>query len=308
MPNFRPSLSGNFLDVQLSNLDPANSLNVDINLNGNKGVNAGYPVNQTDLANKQYVDDQAGGGGGANIHLSNLSNTAINDDLIPDTNQDYKIGSETHMFNELWVKEIIGSDNLSIGTISDTVFPLSISVKTGDNPTDSNAPSGLIELETGANIIPAGGGGFATGLISLKTGAGTNGSGGIFLTTGGLNDPTNPFSSSGSIDVSTGIISSSDPTIGFSGQINIRTGESGKRSGNIDINTGLSRNEDSGDIILRTGIANNGNKGKVKLTSTVLQVASLIGDPLNGEAGDIYLNISTGKFRGFNGTTWVDLN
>ncbi len=47
----------------------------------------------------------------------------------------------------------------------------------------------------------------------------------------------------------------------------------------------------------------------VKMNNAIFKVANLSSDPTTGnEAGNIYFNTTDNKFRGYNGTAWVDLS
>ena len=41
---------------------------------------------------------------------------------------------------------------------------------------------------------------------------------------------------------------------------------------------------------------------------TVAKMHTLTADPSSAEAGDFYFNSSTSKFRGYNGTAWVNFH
>lgn len=63
----------------------------------------------------------------------------------------------------------------------------------------------------------------------------------------------------------------------------------------------------TGAIIFRTGTGTGTIRVSIKSTGQ-LRLHPLASDPAGGEAGDVYFNSSTNKFRGHNGTSFVDLH
>lgn len=359
MPNFRPSLSGNFLDRYLSNLDPANALNTSINLNGNKLIGIGYPTSPTDAATKQYVDDQVIASGanvflsnlatpvqpnqdfdmggvqritnhplpvalndvatkdyvdnfsplvGASRDLSNLLPTSINEHLIPSANVTFTLGSIFNNWSSLWTSQIASSSSLFIDSQSLTPLASNIIINTGGHPTNPSAASGAFYLSTGDNLIISGGSGDGSGIISIRTGTSEYNTGSIEIQSGSISNATSSLGSSGQIIIRTGNVSSNTEQAS-SGWMYLETGAGVGNSGHISISSGSSLQGNSGDINMACGPANNGNRGKVKLyDSTVLQLSKIAMDPPNPEEGDMYFNVTTKKFRGYDGTSWVDLN
>lgn len=86
-----------------------------VDVSGKVVENAANPVNPQDLATKDYVDNFAGNG--ANTTLSNLTGpTSINQDLIPQGNGTYNLGSNTHQYSLLWAFGVRGLNAPSVGS------------------------------------------------------------------------------------------------------------------------------------------------------------------------------------------------
>lgn len=92
----------NSLDVML--LTGSQSMSGNMSLGGNKITNLATPTDNTDAATKQYVDTVAGGG--ANTSLSNLDSTAINESLLPDTNDTLNLGDAAIYWQEAFVSTV----------------------------------------------------------------------------------------------------------------------------------------------------------------------------------------------------------
>lgn len=66
-----------------------------------------YLVYSADITNKYRVLVASGGGGGANVFLSNLvSPTAINQDLLPNTDGTRDLGDGTHYWDDIYVEQV----------------------------------------------------------------------------------------------------------------------------------------------------------------------------------------------------------
>lgn len=80
-------------------------------------------------------------------------------------------------------------------------------------------------------------------------------------------------------------------------------------SGNVISTLNVSTDVNSGNVNSLGLISAQGNVigSNVTVSTGLLKVASLGADP-TGVAGAIYFNTGNNKFRGFNGTTWQDLN
>lgn len=178
--------------------------------------------------------DLSGGGGGANVTLSNLTSpTAVNETLTfdsvtqvlatPDTRMEFLVDTETLAFN-------IQTGNMTIVT-SDTNTFADLTVKTADV---TGLASGVLTLESGDSD-------------------GSNSSG-VVIRSGNSEVETGP------IEIYT---ASNSDTGGISGLIALTTGDSDLNTGEITLVTGNSGNGDSGPIILTTGTADNGTRGQI---------------------------------------------
>lgn len=95
------SLESSKADVDLSNILPVTA----IDINGQKITNSAAPTVGSDLTNKTYVD-AAVTGGGANLTLSNLNTTSINQDLLPNAANTRSVGSASLRWANLFVSTI----------------------------------------------------------------------------------------------------------------------------------------------------------------------------------------------------------
>lgn len=207
-------------------------------------------------------------GTGANKQLSNLLVTSINAALIADP--------ALPIFD-------IETPNDNGGNI--------IRISTGSESLGS--PSGDLQFFTGgSNGINSGPIVFFTGNVS----AALADSGFFQFITG-----VSTAGGSGNFDAFTGNAGTA------SGRILLGTGTSAAgNSGGFDFNTGNATGGDSGSYTFAVGTAT-GNVGKA-LFQCVINLQNLTGDPPNPAGGDMYFNSNTAKFRGYDGTTWVDLN
>lgn len=238
-----------------------------------------------------------GGGGGANTTLSNLDTpTAINQDLLPDTDITYKLGANGAAF-------------------------LSVAAATVNDPTDAPAldvtnrsllnESGESKLDyTGADLIVQSNlvGGTDSGTAVLQSKASPAGvSGNLFVRTGSAN------TISGDVNITTGV--PSDPA-GQSGAISITTGATTDPGIQGDLTLS------SRSVFIQSGAATGGLSG-IQLDASaspdgsismfgsqmILPTGNADPTPLFG-GGAMYYNTVTGKFRGYNDVlaTWEDLN
>lgn len=88
-------------NVTLNNILPTTA----IDINGQKITNSAAPTVGSDLTNKTYVD-AAVTGGGANLTLSNLNTTSINQDLLPSSTNTRSLGSASLRWANLFVSTI----------------------------------------------------------------------------------------------------------------------------------------------------------------------------------------------------------
>lgn len=89
-----------------------------INVNGYRVYNVGTPTDNTDAANKAYVDSVASGGGSSysDSDVSTFLNGNIDGHLIPDTNIAYDLGSPEKKFRYLYLDSstmYLGDDAVS---------------------------------------------------------------------------------------------------------------------------------------------------------------------------------------------------
>lgn len=148
---------------------------------------APLPTLPGDLTTKRYVDQEiaaSGGGGGANVTLSNLTNpTSVNQDLIS-PNINWKIGT---------VDGSTSSENINLATGDTSAGPTGrVLINTGESGMTMGNNSGPIDLTTGM--------GYFSGAITARTGTSQNlTSGDITLITG-----DSVVGSSGTIYLQTG--------------------------------------------------------------------------------------------------------
>jgi len=184
--------------------------------------------------------DLAGGGGGANVTLSNLTSpTAINEDLIFDGGSQLKTKDVAGLSNDIFVKSgdstgdntgivriISGATSFGGGLSGDT------EIKTG-NGTGTNAGSGAVTIQTG-DADGTGNGGNITIQTGAPSGAGT--SGGVFIVTG------------------------TTPAGGTPGNIQLAPGGNGTDLGNIELvakNVTIDGQSNGGTFTLQTFASTN---------------------------------------------------
>lgn len=97
----------------------ANGITIDalgahIDVNNNKIIDLANPTNAQDAATKAYVDSVTGGG--ATPELDNLTTTAVNADINPDTDETRNLGSNLLKWNELFARKA----NLETALIAET--------------------------------------------------------------------------------------------------------------------------------------------------------------------------------------------
>jgi hypothetical protein len=335
MPNYTPpSPTGSFSNIDLSNLSPTNAINVDLNFNSFKGINAANPTNPQDLATKDYVDNS--GGGGANLFLSNLvapvepnqtfdfggSNTITGltspvnaSDASTKDYVDTLIGALAFM-NTDFSNALASTIDIDLGTnrlvnVADPINPQDAATK---NYVDSGifanqTLSNLGSTAINADLIFAKGGtgaiiGAANALIAdqirILSGISTinNTSSNIVIET--QDSPLG--ATSGSIDLQTGGGSSSN-TLATSGGVSITTGPARGQTGNIVILTGspdagnsTSGTPQSGSLTLATGlVTDNKTSGAILLSS---------GSSTSGTGSSGLVDLATGGKSGVtSGTT-----
>lgn len=115
-----------------------------IDVNDTAIVNLADPVNAFDAATKNYVEFFA-----ANKTLSNLTNpTAINQELLPDSDNTRGIGSSTNQFAQIYVGDIYLEQTpgdvgrITTPTVDSTTAAPSIQVITGNNLGSNNISNG----------------------------------------------------------------------------------------------------------------------------------------------------------------------
>lgn len=179
----------------------------------------------------------------AKSDLSNLTTTAINEDLIFDRGAATTIRTQTET-----------------GVVSDT-----LTIKTGDT---SSAATGLLTVKSGDTTHTSAGGQVritsgtnagtgATGKVTVETASkSTSGSsGGLDLLTGSTTSST-----SGLVQISSGISSS-----GASGNVTVGTGTGGTSSGSVTVST--SNSPATGAVNIRSGVASTTSSGAMTLNS-----------------------------------------
>lgn len=122
-----------------------------------------------------------GGGGGANTALSNLTTTAINQNLLFDTSATYNIGSLSTDINTLFAEGIVkGTTNgapFFVHSADTAAATANVEIRSGNS---SSFGSGDLDLFTGT----AGAGGGPSGEISISSGNSSGSSGDIVLNIG----------------------------------------------------------------------------------------------------------------------------
>lgn len=231
-------------------------------------------------------------GSGANTALSNLTTTAINQNLI------FDIGAPAEL--RTLTVDSADSQNLAVksGDVTTTGNSGSLSIGSGVGPDssgtvlissgDSSAgSSGGTTLKTGSTVDSTSGqaivqsgdasGTGATGYLYLITGNSTSGnSGNVFLNPG--NSATGPGyvaitgGSSSTTSINGGDVNingGNSGTDGNSGGVIIGSGSTGGtgNSGNITITTASSANGISGNVIVQPGQNNAGAYGQIQLLS-----------------------------------------
>lgn len=219
--------------------------------------------------------------------LSNLTPTAINVDLIPDTDEAYDLGSASLKWKDLYLSgstiylgaltTITGSTFQTVDTVSGA--STAYTVKTG-NTTDNAISSGTMTVKTGDST----GGGASTGAVTVKTGDRTGSGGGA---TGAMTIQTGDASTSGgtqsgAMTIKTG----STPVGGTAGTITIVTGSSTSgASGAISYKSG-DASTGTGTVTIASGAASGGASGSVSISSG------------SGSTGSGAVNFSTGASTG----------
>lgn len=271
-----------------------------------------------------------GGGGGANVNLSNLSSVAINADLVPGSHETLDLGALGLAYNQAFARlyHIYDSDGgsgivtLQTAEVTDTYgFILPINVGSIGQILTNNGPGNALSWE-------APGGGFANDTLSnLDSPTAVNQS----LTPGtansfSLGDTAFPWSNMVSnawqiksgTTVATFSISGADVILnderhaggfyittsnsGFGGQpsssILMRTGDHDFNgdSGSISFTTGnpAGTTRNSGPLALTTGTSGNGDSGDISLTTggaTVTRGKIQFVDGSEGTSGYVWTSI-----------------
>lgn len=260
---------------------------VDIDLGTHKLINVVDPTNLQDAATKNYVDNLAPPTG-ANRFLSNLlTPTAINENLLPDSNARELGDHSIFAWNVVNVRTRVDfnqsgvNPSADIGTTTGAATvnnAQGLGVRAGfifirGFGRDDGGPGGGISLISGA----ASGASNASGTINIESGSSVGTSGNINLecgdadSTGGDVNITSGRGGlggggnvSGNINIATGLQTTGGQ--GASGSINLQTGNTNnasRDSGNISIFTGSASaaSADSGSLSFSTGngAVNSGN-------------------------------------------------
>ena len=260
----------------------------------------------------------AGGGGGANQSLSNLTSpTAINQDLIFNTaalaflkTKDDSLATTQAMTittgDESGAAFTSGAMLLKTGSSIGTTASGGLTINTGANTNAANGNSGTITLQSG----PTSGSSATsstTGSLLLRTGAPVGaGTSGPITMESGANNSTMP---SGSITIRSGINSGT----GSSGGVTITTGSKsvGGSSGNTSIATGATTTSNSGIISIISG-SPSGNAQSGGITARSGSATSGTSGTVNFRSGDGATTGSaqygTGNATGTGGSGTVTIN
>lgn len=195
-------------------------------------------------------------------------------------------------------------------------------------PTTSNQPGGTINIISGTSTTGTTGAvvlkssntaGSNSGAVTISTGTSSNTSADVTIESGAASQSGGVFirtatgtNFSGNILIQTG-----DGQANDSGLIQLLTGDStAQPSGDLNFVTGNSSGNIAGDINITAGIGSTTARGNVIVLSEIVDASQVVigmimpnraTDP-TGIAGMIYFNVGSGKFRGYNGTIWTDLN
>lgn len=280
-------------------------------------INVPNPTNLTDVATKDYVDNFSPLVG-ASRQLDNLLVTSINQNLLPDLDNNKNLGSSALGWLSLFTTQVTGTNgaggaltiqNAVGGTGSITIATNIIAGSTGQlsirTGQSTGAASGQMTLFTGNSVS-------TSGSIIAQCGASSAGLGGAVTLSGG----------NGFTGTQSAIFRSGSITAGGSGQtglVQIISGSNASvgaadNTGDIQIQTGAASGGNSGDVQLGSGSGVNA-KGIVEIiNSTVFKVGTLGADPIGADlsgglqGGMLYFNNVTSKLRLYDGTSWVDLN
>lgn len=294
--------AGGGANTSLTNLVAPVQPNQDIDLQDSiiiEGVP--YPLFPDQVASMQYVLDAvaAAPGTGANVFLSNLSATSINADLIPSVTGTRALGTNALVWNYLYVYNIMGAADGN-----PLRFDTPVRSGAGESTGNLDFNTGAAASNTSGNLnFHSGSSGTNTGSISFSTGTAISGGSGVFDFVSG----TIPSSASGTI--TGGVTLRSGNVTGV--------GSGTARSGGIELKSGDNSSTNvsatSGDILLKTGTTAGGagTRGKIRCVNKTAFVLPIDGaDPVAGDSehGQMYFNSITNKFRGYDGSAWVDLN
>lgn len=321
VPNYKPpvldedDLSQTFVFRDLSNIDPGNAANADINLNDFNLVNVtsigGNSINETRLtadfvglhAGDAFNFNNGGGipfdiGGAGTVFFAN-SDSVVNAYAAFISSDVFDGGADVQSANmnlatgaNIRTNSPNQTGDLSIFTGSVT-HPGStgrvgdIYLRTNDNLGSGNGGNIFIQA-----LVPSGGG--ARGNLDIATNSTIFNWGGDTLTI------SNPFVGAVNIDSS----SSMAFNIGGGGQFAFNM----NGSGNVAFygSNGVTATFENNVV----GVFEmNLSSGELRFNS-VIRAAQLGADPAPGNGGEIYYNSVTGKFRGYNAVAaaWQDLN
>lgn len=215
--------------------------------------------------------DATGGGGGADVHLSNLVATTVNDHIVPGVDNVVNLGAGSLGYANAWINNIQTSlfSNMLISTQQRTGTTTgSITIQPGNSIGGSTV---------GANaVVNAGTGRGLGGTLSLSSGISfNNDSGPVQIKSADFDGGTPGTRNTGAITIKSGTSTTRSGTVtgGQTGNLNLSSGDAKDAgvSGSVNISTGASVNGNSGNINLSPAVpSGSGTRGVIQLLDHTL--------------------------------------
>ena len=231
----------------------------------NTQINASAAIDATKIADGsvtntefQYIggltsDAQTQLNGKANTALSNLASTAVNADIIPDTNNARDLGSAALQFNRVRTGALRSYDYASASSTGD--------IASGSNTITNVADTSGFQIDM---VLVGPGIPFRTFITAV----------GASTITLDQNATATNAGATIAAQYETAIVSAPQSSNSTSSAIQLRSGNTANvKSGHVIIRTGNSTSDNSGDIFLNTG-SSGATRGQVRLNGSSISLES----------------------------------